>query len=129
MFNIGEWNRFGLDAEFAAAGQGPHLGESLEDRFVRNTPPAAPVQLEPRTPQGCRGKCDRRTSHLSDLHDAGSGSGALHIMTSEGLQQDFRFYVWDEHTGEVRWMCSWDTREEDVDAFASAVADALSPVR
>jgi threonine aldolase len=30
--------------------------------------------------------------------------------------------VWDEHTGEVRWMCAWDTREEDVDAFAAAVA-------
>jgi threonine aldolase len=42
------------------------------------------------------------------------------------LQEDFRFYVWDEHTGEVRWMCAWDTREEDVDAFASAVA-AASP--
>ncbi len=38
------------------------------------------------------------------------------------LQQDFKFYVWDEHTGEVRWMCSWDTAEEDVDAFVAAIA-------
>jgi threonine aldolase len=45
---------------------------------------------------------------------------------AERLQEDFRFYVWDEHTGEVRWMCSWDTREEDVDAFAAAIADAVS---
>ena len=37
------------------------------------------------------------------------------------LQRDFKFYVWDEHTGEVRWMCSWDTSEEDVDAFVEAV--------
>ena len=36
-----------------------------------------------------------------------------------------RFYVWDEAAGEVRWMCSWDTTEEDVDAFAAAVADEL----
>jgi threonine aldolase len=42
------------------------------------------------------------------------------------LQDDFRFYVWDEHTGEVRWMCSWDTREDDVDAFAAAVADVVA---
>ncbi|MEA2340939.1 MAG: threonine aldolase [Solirubrobacteraceae bacterium] len=39
------------------------------------------------------------------------------------LQERFAFYVWDELTGEVRWMCSWDTTEADVDAFAAAVAD------
>ena len=38
------------------------------------------------------------------------------------LQRDFRFYVWDEHTGEVRWMCAWDTAASDVDAFAAAIA-------
>lgn len=40
---------------------------------------------------------------------------------AEQLQRNFKFYVWDEHTGEVRWMCSWDTTEEDVDAFVAAV--------
>ena len=40
---------------------------------------------------------------------------------AEQLQKDFKFYVWDEHTGEVRWMCSWDTTEEDVDAFVAAI--------
>jgi threonine aldolase len=40
---------------------------------------------------------------------------------AEALQRDFKFYVWDEHTGEVRWMCSWDTTEEDVDAFVNAI--------
>jgi threonine aldolase len=40
---------------------------------------------------------------------------------AERLQRDFRFYVWDEHTGEVRWMCSWDTSKEDVDAFVGAI--------
>ena len=45
---------------------------------------------------------------------------------AERLQQDFKFYVWDEHTGEVRWMCSWDTSEEDVDAFAAAIARAAA---
>jgi len=37
------------------------------------------------------------------------------------LREDFFFYTWDEATGEVRWMCSWDTTEDDVDAFAAAV--------
>jgi threonine aldolase len=40
------------------------------------------------------------------------------------LQREFRFYVWDEHTGEVRWMCAWDTAEADVDAFAAAIRGA-----
>jgi len=35
------------------------------------------------------------------------------------------FYTWDEATGEVRWMCSWDTTEDDVDGFAAAVRGDL----
>ncbi|MFD2353676.1 threonine aldolase family protein [Nonomuraea ferruginea] len=41
------------------------------------------------------------------------------------LQKRFRFYTWDESTGEVRWMCAWDTTEDDVDAFAAALAEEL----
>jgi threonine aldolase len=45
----------------------------------------------------------------------------------EGLYADgFVFYVWDEQTGEVRWMCSWDTSEADVDAFVAAVQQRTS---
>jgi len=44
---------------------------------------------------------------------------------AERLQEEWGFYTWDEHTGEVRWMCSHDTRAEDVDAFAAAVAAAV----
>jgi threonine aldolase len=40
---------------------------------------------------------------------------------TERLQRDWRFYTWDEPTGEVRWMCSWDTTPEEVDAFATAI--------
>jgi threonine aldolase len=35
------------------------------------------------------------------------------------------FYIWKGATNEVRWMCSWDTTPEDVDAFAEAVAASL----
>jgi threonine aldolase len=44
---------------------------------------------------------------------------------AEALQEEWGFYTWDEHTGEVRWMCSHDTRAEDVDAFAAAVRAAV----
>ena len=39
------------------------------------------------------------------------------------LQERFRFYVWDEARNEVRWVTSWDTAEEDVDALVAALAD------
>jgi threonine aldolase len=45
---------------------------------------------------------------------------------AERLQEDFHFYFWDEHTREVRWMCAWDTSEEDVDAFAEAIAQLVT---
>ncbi len=42
------------------------------------------------------------------------------------LQERWPFYVWNEATGEVRWMCAWDTTAEDVDAFAADVASAAA---
>lgn len=39
----------------------------------------------------------------------------------EALQRDFQFYLWDDHTGEVRWMTNWATATEDVDELAAAV--------
>src|SRR5690242_4466594 len=36
------------------------------------------------------------------------------------------FYVWDEAADVVRWMCAWDTTPDDVDAFATAIAGAVS---
>jgi threonine aldolase len=44
---------------------------------------------------------------------------------TERLQKRFRFYTWNEATGEVRWMCAFDTTEADVDAFAAAVAEEM----
>lgn len=50
----------------------------------------------------------------------------LPVDVTERLQERFRFYTWDQATGEVRWMCSWDTTPEDVDSFAAAIANALT---
>jgi threonine aldolase len=46
---------------------------------------------------------------------------------AQRLQRRFRFYTWDQSTGEVRWMCSWDTTPADVDAFVAALAEELAP--
>ncbi|MCS3842913.1 low specificity L-threonine aldolase [Microbacterium sp. AK031] len=36
---------------------------------------------------------------------------------ADRLRESFRFYDWDAARNEVRWMCSFDTQEADVDAF------------
>jgi threonine aldolase len=42
------------------------------------------------------------------------------------LQERFPFYIWDERTDEARWMCSWDTTEDDIDSFAAAIRETLA---
>lgn len=37
---------------------------------------------------------------------------------NEKMWMKYPYYVWDEHTNEVRMMCSWDTTEEEVKEFA-----------
>lgn len=37
------------------------------------------------------------------------------------LQENFHFYLWNEKSHEVRWMCSWDTSEKDIEIFAKAI--------
>lgn len=54
--------------------------------------------------------------------DANAVFAILPEQVTERLQEKFHFYTWNHLTGEVRWMCSWDTTEADVDAFVSAIA-------
>lgn len=41
------------------------------------------------------------------------------------LQEAYFFYVWDEKTSEVRWMCSFDTSEKDVIKFTDIIKKVL----
>ena len=41
------------------------------------------------------------------------------------IQERYFFYVWSEEESVVRWMCSFDTTEEDVRDFAKVVAEAV----
>jgi threonine aldolase len=49
----------------------------------------------------------------------------LDTGVAERLRKRFAFETWDEGTGEVRWVCSFDTTEGDVDALAAALAEEL----
>ena len=41
---------------------------------------------------------------------------------ADKLRASFAFYDWDAAHREVRWMCSFDTQPEDVDAFVAELA-------
>jgi threonine aldolase len=41
------------------------------------------------------------------------------------LQKRYFFYVWDEEQSVVRWMCSFDTTEQDVKQFAKFVGEIV----
>lgn len=45
---------------------------------------------------------------------------------ADRLRESFRFYDWDATRREVRWMCSFDTSKNDVDAFIAAIARETS---
>jgi threonine aldolase len=39
----------------------------------------------------------------------------------EPLQEHYPFYVWKDSTHEVRMMCAWDTREDEISDFVKAI--------
>ena len=43
----------------------------------------------------------------------------------EPLQKEFFFYIWNEQTSEVRWMCSFDTTEEEIMSFTKLIKKLL----
>ncbi len=45
---------------------------------------------------------------------------------ADRLRETFRFYDWNPATGEVRWMCAFDTTEAEVDAFAAAIREEVT---
>lgn len=45
---------------------------------------------------------------------------------ADRLRAAFAFYDWDAAKREVRWMCSFDTSEDDIDLFLAAIARETS---
>jgi len=41
------------------------------------------------------------------------------------MMKHYFFYMWDEDTNEIRLVCSWDTTQRDVDAFADCLRTIL----
>jgi threonine aldolase len=61
--------------------------------------------------------------------EANAVFAVLPAGVAERLRSRSAFYTWNEVTGEVRWMTAFDMTTEDVDDFASAVAEEMAADR
>jgi threonine aldolase len=63
---------------------------------------------------------------FSQATDANAIFAVLDNAVADRIRDRYRFYDWDRAAGQVRWMCSFDTTEEDVDAFVAAIKEELA---
>ncbi|MCB5280854.1 low specificity L-threonine aldolase [Arthrobacter sp. AL08] len=63
---------------------------------------------------------------LSQKTESNGVFAVLPPGVADRLRASFRFYDWNEAAGEVRWMCSFDTTEDDVDSFIAAIKRELA---
>jgi threonine aldolase len=47
-------------------------------------------------------------------------------QVADRIRAKVKFYDWDRASGEVRWMCAFDTTEADVDNFIDTIAQELN---
>ncbi len=62
---------------------------------------------------------------FSQVTQANAVFATLPAGVADRLREHFRFYDWDAARNEVRWMCSFDTTEADIDAFVAALIAEL----
>ena len=63
---------------------------------------------------------------LSQKTESNGVFAILPAGVADRLRTSFRFYDWNEAAREVRWMCSFDTTEDDVDSFIAAIRHELA---
>jgi len=50
----------------------------------------------------------------------------LDPIRADQIREVVRFYDWDRSRGEVRWMCAFDTTEDDIDRFVDVITRVLA---
>ncbi|MDO5710670.1 MAG: beta-eliminating lyase-related protein [Micrococcales bacterium] len=64
--------------------------------------------------------------HLTREPEANAVFAILPAQVTPRVQARYPFYLWDEASGEVRWMCSFDTTLADIAGFADALREELA---
>jgi threonine aldolase len=65
---------------------------------------------------------------LTQPVEANAVFAVLPAQVTQRLQQEWSFYTWDHVSGEVRLMCAWDTTDDDIRTFVSAVETEMGLV-
>lgn len=60
---------------------------------------------------------------FSQPTEANAVFAALPNDVADRIRERVRFYDWNRAAGQVRWMCAWDTTEDDVDGFVAAIRE------
>ena len=63
---------------------------------------------------------------FSQATQANAVFGILANDAADRIRERVRFYDWDRALGQVRWMCAFDTTEDDVDAFVAVIREELA---
>ena len=63
--------------------------------------------------------------HVTRSVDANAVFVIIPLHVIEPLRAQYPFYEWDAETHEQRWMCSFDTTEEEVNCFVSILKELL----
>jgi len=63
---------------------------------------------------------------FSQPTQANSVYAVISNAAADRLRERVRFYDWDRATGEVRWMTAFDTTEDDITAFVTAIREELA---
>jgi len=69
----------------------------------------------------------RRVDAVSVVYpvDANAVFARMDRAAAARLRTQYFFYTWDERESIMRWMCSWDTTEDDVRRFVREVESAV----
>ncbi|MEF9932183.1 MAG: threonine aldolase, partial [Bacteroidales bacterium] len=65
---------------------------------------------------------------ISKSVDSNSVFAIIPIKLAEELLKKHYFYIWDEETNEVRWMCSFNTTKDDINLFVNDVRELIHKI-
>lgn len=82
-------------------------------------------QANARARQLCEALADVPHVRITQPVQANAVFAVLPPGVADVVRRDVAFYDWDRTTGEVRWMCSYDTTEDNVGRLVGAVRVAL----
>lgn len=64
---------------------------------------------------------------ITQIVEANAVFAIIPAHAIDALRSKYRFYTWDEQTTELRWMCSFDTTEDEVRDFVSTLRQLVIP--